>query len=86
MRDLIDKGNLVQKIPPKQTDRDKILKVIQRKVLKGMHLPVEIKEIHAGYLHSSYFKDIFLYLSQNKLPSSKAAIKKEEALSERYIL
>ena len=77
--DLTDKGNLVQKCLPKQTDR-----VIQRNVLKGTHLLVEI---HAGYLHSSYLKeDIFLYLSQNKLPSSIAAIKKVEALSERYIL
>ena len=47
-----------------------------------MHLPVDIKEKHAGYLYSSYFKNIFQYLSPNKLPSSKAAIKKVEALSE----
>ena len=33
-------------------------------------------------IHSSYFKDIFLYLSQNKLPSAREAIKKVEALSE----
>ena len=82
MGDLIDRGNLVQKFLTKQTDIDKSLKVIQRKVLKGTPLPVDIKEIHARYLHSSYFKDILLYLSLNKLPSSKAAIKKVEALSE----
>ena len=41
-------------------DIDKVLKVIQRKVLKGIHLPVEIKEIQAGYFHSSYFKDILI--------------------------
>ena len=58
------------------------MKVIQRKVLKGTYLMVDIKEIKAKYLHSSYFKDIFLYLSQNKLPSSKATIKKVECLSE----
>ena len=84
--DLVNKENIVHKYLPKQTDIDKILKVIQRKVLKGTHLSVEIKEIQAGYLHSSYFKDIYLYLSQNKLPSSKAAIKRVEALTERYIL
>ena len=84
--DLVNKGHLVHKYVPKQTDIDKILKVIQRKVLKGTHLPVEIKEIQAGYLHSSCFKDIYLYLSQNRLPSSKAAIKRIEALAERYIL
>ena len=55
-------------------------------MLKGTHLTVEIKEIQAGYLHSSYFKDVYLYLSQNKLPSSKVAIKRIEALAERYIL
>ena len=59
----------------KQTDIDKILEIIQRKVLNGTHLPVEVKEIQAGYLHSSYFKDIYQYLLQNKLPSSKSAIK-----------
>ena len=47
---------------------------------------VEIKEIQAGYLHSSYFKDLYLYVSQNKLPSSKAAIKRIETLAEKYIL
>ena len=71
---------------PKQTDIDKMLEVIQRKVLIGTHLPVEIKEIQTVHLHSSYFKDIYLYLSQNKLPSSKVAIKREEALAEKYIL
>ena len=54
--------------------------------MKGMHLSVTIKETHAGYLHSSYIKDIYLYLAQNKLPSSKAAIQKIEALAEKYIL
>ena len=53
-------------------DIDKILEIIQRKVLKGRHLSFEIKEIQAGYLCSPYFKDLYIYLSQNKLPSSKS--------------
>ena len=47
---------------------------------------VKIKEIQAGYLHSSYFKDLYLYLSQKKLSSSKTAIKRVEALAEKYVL
>ena len=86
LEDIIDMGNFIQKFLPKQTDIDKILSIIQRKVLKGTHLPVEIKEIQAGYLHSPYFKEIYQYLLQSKLPNSKLAIKKYEALSERYIL
>ena len=49
-------------------------------------MPVEIKEIQARYLNSPHFKDIYLYLPQNKLPTSKAAIRKVETLAERYIL
>ena len=60
--------------------------MIQRKVLKGTHLLVEVKVIQARYLKGSHFKDIYLYLSQNKLPTSKAAIRKVETLAERYIL
>ena len=86
LKNLIDTGNLIHKFLPKQTDIDKILHIIQRKVLRGTHLPVEVKEIQVGYLHSPYFKDIYQYLSQNKLPSSKLAIKKLETLSEKYVL
>ena len=84
--DIIDTGNLIHKFLPKQMDIERILHIIQRKVFKGTHLPIEIKEIQTGYLHSPYFKEIYQYLSQNKLPHSKMAIKKLEALSERYIL
>ena len=69
--DQLDTSNIVQRFLPKQTDIDKILKVVQQKVLKGTHLSVTIKEIQAGYLTSLYFKDIYLYLSHNILPSSK---------------
>ena len=79
--DLINKGNFVHKYLPKQMDIDKILEVIQRKVLKGTHLPMKVKEIQAGYLCNPYFKDLYLYLSQNKLASSKSAIRKLETLA-----
>ena len=84
--DLINKGNFIHKYLPKQIDIDNILGIIQRKVLRGTHLPIEIKEIQAGYLCSPYFKDLYIYLSQNKLPASKPAIRKIETLSERYVM
>ena len=62
LNDLKNMGNLVQKFFPKQADIHKILKVIQRTVLKGTHLQVKIKEIQASYLTSTHFKDIYLYL------------------------
>ena len=55
-------------------------------MLKGTHLPLMIKEIQAGYLSSSYFKDIYLYLAQNRLLAKKTAIKRVEVLAEKYII
>ena len=86
MESLINTGRLVQKFLHMQVDIDKILKAIQRKVLKGTHLPVRIQEIQAGYLVSPYFKEIYLFLAQNKLPSTKTAIQKMETLTEKCIL
>ena len=80
--DLIDSTKLVQKFLPKHMDIDKILDIIKRKVLKGTHMSLTIKEIQAGYLTSPYFKDLYLYLAQNKLPSKKSAIHKVENLAE----
>ena len=76
----------MHKYSPKQTDIDKIVKIIQSKVLKGTCLPVTIKEIQAGYLNSPYFKDLYLYLAHNRLPSSESAICKVETLAERHVL
>ena len=45
LQGLVSTGRLMQKFLPKQADVDKILKIIQRKVLKGTHLPVTVKEI-----------------------------------------
>ena len=67
-------------------DINKILDIINRKVLKGTHLPLTIKEIQAGYLTSPYFRDLYLYLAQKKLPSKKSIVHKVENLAEKFIL
>ena len=82
----MDTTKLIQKFLPKQKDIDKILDIIKRKVLKGTHLPLTIKEIQAGYLTSPYFKDLYLYLAQNKLPNKKSAIHKVENLAKKFIM
>ena len=72
MQGLVSTGKLVQKFLPKHADLDNILKIIQRKVLKGTHLHLTVKEIQ--YLISLYFKDLYLCLAQTKLPITKSAI------------
>ena len=86
LKDLIDTSNFIQKFLSKQTDIDKILDIIKRKVLKGTHLPLTIKYIQAGYLTGPYFKDLYLYIAQNKLSNKKIAICKVENLADKFIL
>ena len=71
LTDLIDTTKLIQKYLPMQTDIDKILDIIKRKVLKGTHLPLTVKEIQAGYLTSPYFKDLFLFSVPEQITQQK---------------
>ena len=84
--ELVNTSKLVQKHLPQQADIDKILNIIKRKVLKGMNLPLIIKEIQAGYLSSSFFKNLYKYLVQNIIPHNRHARHKVEALAESFIL
>ena len=83
---LVNTSKVVQWYLLQQADIDKILNIIKRKVLKGMHLPLTIKEIQAGYLASSFFKDLYRYLAQNVMPHKRHARYKVEALAESFIL
>ena len=86
LKDLVDTTKLIQKYLPKQMDIDKILDIIKKKVLKGTHLPLTIKEIQAGYLSSPYFKELYLFLLQNKLPIKRSSTKKVKTLVESIVL
>ena len=86
LSDLVDSTKIIHKYLQKQVDIDKILDIIKRKVLKGTHLPLTIKEIEAGYLSSSFFKDLFVYQAHSKLPNKRNAICKVLTLSQNYVL
>ena len=86
LKDLVNTTKLIQKYLPKQTEIGNILDIIKRKVLKGTHLPLAVKEIQVGYLTSPYFKDLYLLLSQNTLPSKRSSIKIVEMLDESFVL
>ena len=83
---LVNTSKVVQKYLLQQADIDRILDIIKRKVLKGMHLPLTITEIQAGYLTSSFFKDLYKYLAQNIMPHKRHTRHKVEALAESTIL
>ena len=82
----VDGKVIIQWYLPIQADLDKILKIIQGKCIKGYTLAIEVKEIQARYLKSLSINDIYLSLVQNRLPSSKAAIRRPKILAERCLL
>ena len=54
----------------KETDIDRLLAVLNRKILTRSRFPDGLKDLEAAYTHSAYFKDIYEYLRYNKLPSN----------------
>ena len=44
---------------PKQINLNKVIKLMESKILKGTPLPMTIKEIQTGYLTSPYVKNIY---------------------------
>ena len=61
---------------PKQSDIDKLLSQINKKVLKQLHLPASLNDLQAAYLSIPYFRDVYLYILHNKLPASNRLIRK----------
>ena len=49
-------------------------------------MPLTIKEIQAGYLSSSFFRDMYKHLAQNIMPHKRHARHKVEVLPESFIL
>ena len=83
LSDLVDSTKIIHKYLTKQVDIDKILNIIKRKVLKGIHLPLTIKEIQAGYLSSSFSRT---YLCAWHTISCQTKKHKVLSLSQNYVL
>ena len=64
LKQLINTSEVVYKFSSIQIDFHKEIKLIEKKILEGKHLPMTIKEIQAGHLNSLYFKNINLYSVQ----------------------
>ena len=75
---------LLAKDLPKQTDLDRLMKVINRKILAQSRFPEPMKDLEASYIHSGFFKDIYEYIRYNKLPTNLAKAKQVQINSINY--
>ena len=64
---------------PKQADIDRIMDQISRKYLSKLQLPCSIRDMQAAYLNSPHFRDIYLSVGMNKMPSKTRSARKLEA-------
>ncbi|KAK6175915.1 hypothetical protein SNE40_014290 [Patella caerulea] len=71
---------------PKQRELNKLLKIIQRKIIRNYNLSLNTNQLRLSQETSPYFKPVYDYLSHGILPSDKKAAKSIKIKSEEYIL
>ena len=86
LADQLIEEKVTHKFLPKQVDLETVLKEVQNKVLRKTHFPTSMKDMEAAYLHSPFFKDIFVYLSENKVPVDKRRLARINAKAYNYFL
>ena len=63
---------------PKEADIDRIMEQINRKYLTKLQLHCSIRDMQAAYLRSPHFRDIYLSVGMNKMPSKATSARKLE--------
>ena len=76
LESLLDKAKMAYKFLPKQGDIDRLIAKINKKVLRDTNLCVDLRDLKAAYLKSPHFRDIYLYLLQNRIPLGKGSAKR----------
>ena len=82
----LDKAKMAYKYLPKQGDIDRLIAKINKKVLRDTNLCVDLRDLKAAYLTSPHFRDIYLYLLQNRMPLGKGAAKTLDQNARNYLI
>ncbi len=71
---------------PKQEEIDSLLKEFQTKQLPEWKLNLTVSELVNGYLQSTRFKAIYLYIRDNVLPKTITQQKVIQAEAQNYVI
>ena len=82
----MDPSKITHKFLPKQGEIDRLINQNNKKVLRDTKLSMNLRNLKAAYLTSPHFRDIYLKLTQNKLPLEKRAAKRLEQNARNYML
>ena len=83
---LLDKAKTAYKFLPKQGDINRLIAKINKKVLRDTNLCVDLRDLKAACLTSPHFRDIYLYLLQNRVPLGKGAAKQLDQNARNYLI
>ena len=86
LESLLDKARMAYKFLPKHGDIDRLIAKINKKVLRDTNLCVDLRDLKAAYLTSPHFRDIYLYLLQNRMPLGKGAAKRLDQNARNYLI
>ena len=86
LQDIVDPSKITHKFLPKQGEIDRLINQINKKVLRDTKLSMNLRDLSAAYLHSPHFRDIYLNLTQNKVPLGKGAVKRLEQNARNYLI
>ena len=82
----IDASKLIHKFLPQQGEIDRLLKQIQRKVLRDTNLPGSLKDLRAAYLTSPHFRDVYIYLLQGRTPRNDRDAKRVKRDAKDFVV
>ena len=75
---VVNLNKAAYKFLPEQGEIDRLLKQIERKVLRDINISNELRDLKAAYMDSPHFRDIYLNLMQGKVPLNKGAARRME--------
>ena len=86
LQDVVDPSKITHKFLPKQGDIDRLLSKINKKVLRDTNLSIDLRDLRAACVTSPHFKDIYLHLTQNKMPIGKMAARRLDNQARNYMI
>ena len=86
LESLLDKAKRAYKFLPKQGDIDRLIAKINKKVLRDTNLCIDLRDLKVAYLTSPHFRDIYLYLLQNRMPLGKGVAKWLDQNARNYLI
>ena len=86
LEELVDPTKIKQTFIPRQGELTRLLKQINTRILRNTHLVSDLRDLKAAYLSSPHFRDIYIYLNQNKVPLNRLATRRIELNSRNYMI